>query len=159
MQSTQHQISNQNTLLTFGLAVRAQKAVFGEEACLEAIRKHQAMLLFLDMDASDNTKKRFENACQHHETPLWFFDRAKADLPCAAGKPQGKVFALTDAGFARKLCQWEHREADAPPQSAARAPNRKPERGKNSRKHRKEPDDESLKKRSVTAIEKMEVER
>ena len=155
MQSTQHQIQNPNTLLTFGLAVRAQKTLFGEESCLEAVRKHRAKLLFLDKDASENTKKRFENACQHHQTPLWLFDRAHADLACAAGRGGGKVFVLIDAGFARKLCQWEGRSQDAPPPAAARAPTTQ----KKSRQHRKESDDESLTERSVSTIEKMEVER
>ena len=51
-------------LSLLGLAFRSGNLVSGEFAAREAVRKKTAALIIVANDASDNTKKMFENVCQ-----------------------------------------------------------------------------------------------
>lgn len=141
---------------TLGLAARAGKLFFGEGACLDAVRGHKACLLLLDADASDNTTKRFVDACRFHDVSLWKYTLPAHDLAAAVGRPGGKVFALADKGFFRRLCQLEGVEK-AP---APRPPNQPPCA---KEKERKDIDNdgtsESVSRQSREGIGKTEVEK
>ena len=50
-------------LSLLGLAFRSGNLVSGEFAAREAVRKKTAALIIVANDASDNTKKMFENQC------------------------------------------------------------------------------------------------
>jgi len=57
-------------LSLLGLAFRSGNLVSGEFAAREAVRKKTAALIIVANDASDNTKKMFENQCKHYQVPL-----------------------------------------------------------------------------------------
>lgn len=54
-----------------GLAKRAGKLSGGETAVLEAIRSGKAELVLIATDASDNTKKMFNDKCTYYGVPVY----------------------------------------------------------------------------------------
>ena len=51
-----------------GLATRSRNLVSGEFMTETAVKNHTATLVIVAEDASDNTKKMFQNMCQFHPT-------------------------------------------------------------------------------------------
>lgn len=86
-----------------GLCARAGRCQYGETACLNAIRSDRARLVLVDAAASDNTRKRFGDACAYRYVPLIFYEKEKGDAASAVGKPAHKVIAVCDEGFATRL--------------------------------------------------------
>lgn len=93
--------SNKNYSL-LGLCMRAGKLKSGEFAVLDAIRKHTAELVIVSEDASDNTKKQFNDKCNYYNVPIVFFGN-KEELGHAIGKDVRTSLAITDKGFAQSL--------------------------------------------------------
>ncbi len=85
-----------------GLCMRAGKLKSGEFAVLDAIRKHTAELVIVSEDASDNTKKQFNDKCSYYKVPIIFFGD-KEELGHAIGKDVRTSLAITDQGFAQSL--------------------------------------------------------
>nr|WP_297706931.1 ribosomal L7Ae/L30e/S12e/Gadd45 family protein [uncultured Butyrivibrio sp.] len=85
-----------------GLCMRAGKLKSGEFAVLDAIRKHTAELVIVSEDASDNTKKQFNDKCSYYKVPIFFFGD-KEELGHAIGKDVRTSLAITDQGFAQSL--------------------------------------------------------
>ncbi len=85
-----------------GLCMRAGKLKSGEFAVLDAIRKHTAQLVVISEDASDNTKKQFNDKCSYYKVPIIFFG-SKEELGHAIGKDVRTSLAITDQGFAQSL--------------------------------------------------------
>lgn len=95
-------IQSKKVLGTLGLAQKAGKVASGEFMTEKAIRDGRACLVMIAEDASDNTKKKFQNSCHYYRIPCVLFgDR---DL---MGKALGKEFraslAVTDRGFAASI--------------------------------------------------------
>ena len=65
-----------------GLATRARKTVSGEFATEKAVKSFKACLVIVAEDASDNTKKLFQDKCSFYEVPCYV------------------SLAVTDEGFA-----------------------------------------------------------
>lgn len=84
-----------------GLCTRAGQLVFGQEACVDAVRKHTAALVLLDSGCSANTRKRFVDACETHKTPL--FEIAEGMIAKSVGKEGRMVAAIKHGGMADKL--------------------------------------------------------
>ena len=78
-------------LSLLGLAFRSGNLVSGEFAAREAVN-----------DASDNTKKMFENQCKHYQVPFYCWG-LKEELGHAIGKEFRASIAVTDQGFAEAL--------------------------------------------------------
>ena len=53
-------------------------------------------------DASDNTKKMFENMCAWHKVPMYIYG-TKESLGGAMGKAQRASLALMDPGFCNSI--------------------------------------------------------
>ena len=85
-----------------GLCMRAGKLKSGEFAVLEAIRAHKAELVIVSEDASDNTRKQFNDKCKYYNVPIVFFG-TKEELGHAIGKDVRTSLAITDKGFAQSL--------------------------------------------------------
>lgn len=103
-----HRMQNAKCLQLLGIARRAGKLLFGEEPCLRAVRDHTGLLVIMDDQVSQNTEKRFVNACAHHGMGLWRFDREEGmNVAHAVGRERNKTIALTDQGFYTKLLQLE----------------------------------------------------
>ena len=86
-------------LSLLGLAFRSGNLVSGEFAAREAVRKKTAALIIVANDASDNTKKMFENQCKHYQVPFYCWG-LKEELGHAIGKDYRAVAAINDAGLA-----------------------------------------------------------
>lgn len=102
-----HRMQNAKCLQLLGIARRAGKLLFGEEPCLQAVRDHTGLLVILDAQVSQNTEKRFVNACTHHGMGLWRFHREGMNVAHAVGRERNKTIALTDPGFYGKLLRLE----------------------------------------------------
>lgn len=85
-----------------GLSMRAGKVKSGEFATLEAIRKKTARLVIVSNDASDNTKKQFQDKCKYYDVPIAFFGD-KESLGHAIGKDVRTSLAVTDRGLSESL--------------------------------------------------------
>lgn len=81
----------------------------GEEAVENAIRKKTAELLILAGDASENTKKKFSNSASYYKIPLVEMGD-KESLGRAVGEEIRAIFAVTDAGFSKKLMELAEEE-------------------------------------------------
>ncbi len=85
-----------------GLCMRAGKLKSGEFSVLDAIRKHTAEIVIISEDASDNTKKQFNDKCSYYKVPIILFGN-KERLGHAIGKDVRTSLAITDKGFAQSL--------------------------------------------------------
>ena len=86
-------------LMSLGLASRAGKLVSGEQMTETAVRSGQARLVILASDASENTRRHFENQCHYYGVPIVYAESREV-----LGQAIGKVFrasaAVTDDNFA-----------------------------------------------------------
>lgn len=85
-----------------GLAQKAGKLVSGEFSCEGAVRSGKAYLVIIAENASQNTKKRFEDACKYRNLDFRIFG-SKEELGRCIGKNIRAVVAVTDRGFAKNL--------------------------------------------------------
>ena len=84
-----------------GLCTRAGQLVFGQDACVNAVRKRQVALVLLDASCSENTRKRLVDACRSHEIPLYSVEEDGIDR--AVGKEGRKVAAIKKGGMGEKM--------------------------------------------------------
>lgn len=84
-----------------GLCTRAGQVSFGQEACVDAVRKRKAALVLLDAGSSENTRKRFLDTCKTYGVPL--YSLAEGTLEKAVGKDGRKVAVVMPGGMAKKL--------------------------------------------------------
>ncbi|MEF9878089.1 MAG: ribosomal L7Ae/L30e/S12e/Gadd45 family protein [Clostridia bacterium] len=84
-----------------GLCMRAGQPVSGQEACVDAIRRGTAVLALLDAGASENTRKRVQDACKAHDVPL--YELSAGALGNCIGKHGRMVITLPAGGMANKL--------------------------------------------------------
>ena len=90
------------SLGTLGLAMKSGNVVSGEFLTEQAIRAGTARLVIVAEDASDNTKKKFQNMCDFYKVPIYFFED-KDTLGHAMGKEFRASLAVTDAGLAKGI--------------------------------------------------------
>ena len=86
----------------FGLATRAGKIASGEFQTEMAIKSGTAFLVVIAKDASDNTKKLFQDKCSFYKIPIIFFG-TKEELGHAIGKEYRASLAILDKGFAEAI--------------------------------------------------------
>lgn len=85
-----------------GLAQRAGKLLSGEGTVESAIRRGKVKMLILAEDASDNTKKLFNNMAAGANVPIFMYG-TKQELGLAIGKSHRSTVAITDINFVRGL--------------------------------------------------------
>ncbi|GGD68005.1 50S ribosomal protein L7ae [Paenibacillus nasutitermitis] len=91
-------------LSTLGMAMRAGKVISGDEIVLKAVRQGKAKLVIVAGDASENTKKKFQDKCGTYNVKLVeIFDRIT--LGESIGKPERVIIAVTEAGFSKIIIQ------------------------------------------------------
>lgn len=93
--------NEQKALNLLGLATRAGKLVSGEELTIKQVRSENARVVIIASDASENTRKKVSDKCQHYEIP-YTVQFTKIELSQAIGKER-TIICLTDAGFAKKI--------------------------------------------------------
>ena len=84
-----------------GLCTRAGQLAFGQESCVDAVRKHKAAVVLLDMDCSENTRKRFLDTCKTHRTLLYGLPSGM--IARVVGKEGRMVVAVKPGGMADKV--------------------------------------------------------
>lgn len=89
-------------LSLLGLARRAGKVTWHEDANLTAIRAGQARLLILAKDAGDAVAKKYRDKSLYYEVPVIVF-ADKEELGNALGTSPRSAAAILDEGFAERL--------------------------------------------------------
>lgn len=91
-----------NVLRMVGIATKAGKVASGEFMTENAVKSGIASLVIVAEDASENTKKKFQNMCEFYETPIRVYG-IKDDLGHAMGKEFRTSLAITDEGLAKAI--------------------------------------------------------
>ena len=91
-----------NVLRMVGIATKAGKVASGEFMTENAVKSGIASLVIVAEDASENTKKKFQNMCEFYETPIRVYG-IKDDLGHAMGKEFRASLAITDEGLAEAI--------------------------------------------------------
>jgi len=94
--------NRKKVLNLLGLATRAGKTASGEFMTEKALKSGKAYLVIVSEEASDNTKKMFENSCAYYKVPVYQFGM-KEELGHAMGKEMRASLAVLDSGFAKAL--------------------------------------------------------
>ena len=94
--------NRKKVLNLLGLATRPGKTASGEFMTEKAIKSGKAYLVIVSEEASDNTKKMFENSCAYYKVPVYQFGM-KEELGHAMGKEMRASLAVLDSGFAKAL--------------------------------------------------------
>lgn len=97
-----HLAQNNKVTSLLGLATKAGKISSGEFMTEKMVKAGKAYLVMVAEDASDNTKKKFENMCEFYEVPICFFSE-KESLGHAMGKELRASLAVVDEGFAKAI--------------------------------------------------------
>lgn len=84
-----------------GLCYRAGQIVLGQDACVNAVRKHLVALVLLDETSTDVSRKRFRNACTSHHVPLYGVPDGL--IAQALGKEGRMAAAVRPGTMAQKL--------------------------------------------------------
>lgn len=104
-------MSRNKILAYLGLATRAGKTVSGEFSVERSIRQHRAKLVIVSEEASENSRKNFQNICTYHKVPLCFFGN-REELGAACGKEFRVSAAIEDEGLARAAISQLRQETD-----------------------------------------------
>lgn len=93
---------NDRILSMVGLAARAGAVVSGEFSVEKAVKAGRGKLVVVAMDASDNTKKMFEDMCRFYQVPIRVFG-TKDELGRWSGKAYRASICILDEGFAKSV--------------------------------------------------------
>ena len=66
------------------------------------MKSGHACLVIISEEASDNTRKKFQNMCTYYEVPIYFYG-TKIDLCIAIGKEFRASLAVTDQGLSTAI--------------------------------------------------------
>ncbi len=83
-----------------GLSARGRNVESGEFSTEKAVKSGRAYLVLIAGDASENTKKKFQNMCEHYQVPCHIFGDREM-LGCTIGRDFRASLAVTD----RKLAE------------------------------------------------------
>lgn len=87
-----------------GLAARGGNVKSGEYSTEKAIKDHKARLVLVAMDASENTKKSFQDMCRFYGVPYCEYG-TKEELGHYIGKQFRASLAVTDPGLAKTVIE------------------------------------------------------
>lgn len=89
-------------LSMLGIAAKAGKVASGEYQTEHAVKSHKAFLVIIAEDASENTKKMFQNMCRFQKVEFIVYGSREA-LGHSIGKEYRSSLAVTDAGLAEAV--------------------------------------------------------
>lgn len=95
-------MSRDRILALIGLAQKAGKVASGEFMTEREVKRGKATLVIVADDASDNTKKKFQNMCDFYKVPIYFYSD-KDNLGHAIGKEFRASLAILDEGFTKGI--------------------------------------------------------
>ena len=90
------------TMGLIGLATKAGKTAGGEFLTEREVKSGRADLVIVAEDASENTKKKFQNMCEYYKVPIRFYGD-KDTLGHAMGKQFRASLAVLDEGLAKGI--------------------------------------------------------
>ncbi len=96
--------SNQKIYSYIGLAMRAGKVVSGDDTTLKELKKGKVSLVIVANDASDNTKKLFEDKSSYRKVEQVYFS-TKVELGLSIGKSPRAVIGIKDKALANKITE------------------------------------------------------
>lgn len=88
-----------------GIAQKAGRVASGEFMTEKSVKEGRARLVVVAGDASDNTKKMFQNMCDYYEVPYWS-GLDKDTLGHVIGKEFRASLAVNDDGFCKALKEY-----------------------------------------------------
>ena len=97
-------IRNKKVLSMIGLASRAGAISSGEFAVERSVKSRHAKLVIIAEDASDNTKKMFDDMCRFYHIPIRIFG-TKEELGHWTGKAYRASICILDEGFAKSVIE------------------------------------------------------
>jgi ribosomal protein L7Ae-like RNA K-turn-binding protein len=110
-----------NKFLTLlGFAMKSGNIITGESLCELNVKKHKISLLIISEDASDNTKKKFTNLCEHHGVK-YIVGYKREDLSQAIGKFNRPVVGVANKQFTRSLIEANDGHVDGPEETGGEA--------------------------------------
>lgn len=89
-------------LSLIGLATRAGKTVSGEFSTEKAVKSGKAYVVMVADEASDNTKKKFQNMCTYYEVPIYLYG-TKEQLGKSMGREFRASLAVTDPNLSEAI--------------------------------------------------------
>ena len=96
-------MKNNNTVLSLlGLATKAGKVASGEFSTEKSVKTGKGFLVLVADDASQNTRKKFQNMCDFYEVPIYFIAN-KEELGRFCGKEFRASLAVQDENFAKAM--------------------------------------------------------
>ena len=94
--------NNNKVLSLLGLATKAGKVASGEFSTEKSVKTRKGFLVLVADDASQNTKKKFQNMCDFYEVPIYFIAN-KEELGRFCGKEFRASLAVQDENFAKAM--------------------------------------------------------
>ena len=94
--------NNNKVLSLLGLATKAGKVASGEFSTEKSVKTGKGFLVLVADDASQNTKKKFQNMCDFYEVPIYFIAN-KEELGRFCGKEFRASLAVQDENFAKAM--------------------------------------------------------
>ena len=91
-----------NIYRLLGLARRAGKVSFGSEACIDAIERNKAKLVIIAEDASEKTKKNFEELCKKRNVVIKKIGTTD-ELSKSIGQNNKVIVVVRDENFAKEI--------------------------------------------------------
>jgi ribosomal protein L7Ae-like RNA K-turn-binding protein len=86
-----------------GIAARARKIVSGA-MLMEAVRKNRVLLVLVATDASDRTKKQFQDKCTSYQIPCLIWGSIE-ELSMATGMNLRVAVGINDRGLAKNILE------------------------------------------------------
>ena len=93
---------NNKVLSLLGLATKAGKVASGEFSTEKSVKTGKGFLVLVADDASQNTRKKFQNMCDFYEVPIYFIAN-KEELGRFCGKEFRASLAVQDENFAKAM--------------------------------------------------------
>lgn len=85
-----------------GLAMKAGKVASGEFSVEKSVKEGRAEAVVIATDASDNTKKKFNDMCKYYHVPVFeYLD--KDTLGHIIGREMRACISINDPGFAKAI--------------------------------------------------------
>ena len=94
--------NNKKVLSLLGLATKAGKVASGEFSTEKSVKTGKGFLVLVADDASQNTRKKFQNMCDFYEVPIYFIAN-KEELGRFCGKEFRASLAVQDENFAKAM--------------------------------------------------------
>lgn len=94
--------NNNKVLSLLGLATKAGKVASGEFSTEKSVKTGKGFLVLVADDASQNTRKKFQNMYDFYEVPIYFIAN-KEELGRFCGKEFRASLAVQDENFAKAM--------------------------------------------------------